>query len=305
MHIAFVIDLLSFEGLGATLTSLVRNCTDTSRLDLHFICNNVKNRHKNNILMLLQTEGYHGRTKFYDFDAAQQFSHLNAVNGSRTRYGRFLIPKLIEADYVLSLDTDLVVLLDVLMLDNVRFEDHFLAAVPAGSFRSTLESKLLPGQLSVCTDERCFNAGVLLMNLPVWKERDICHEIDKICVRHPSELTAADYTVLNEVCNGTFHHLEEQYNSNWAPGQAQPADGKNVIVRFAGTPKPWDFLGKEVHAGYKLWTDYDTTFWDRRYKRIAFAALQRIWQIRKSLVKYYLKKTRQLKTADALQVKRI
>jgi UDP-glucose/galactose:(glucosyl)LPS alpha-1,2-glucosyl/galactosyltransferase len=303
MHIAFVIDLPAFEGLGAALTSLVRNCSDTAQLDLHFICYNVRTRHKNNILMLLQTEGYHGRTKFYDFDALQLFGHLNAVQGSRTGYGRFLIPKLIDAEYVVCLDTDLLVMLDILTLDKIRFDNHFLGAVPAGPFRSIQDGKLLPGQLSVCRDGRCFNTGLLLLNLYVWKKRDICHEIEKICLRHPAELYEADHTVLNDICNGSFHYVEDRFNTIWSP-DVEPAYTENSIFQFAGTLKPWDFLGKEIHAGYKLWTSYDTTFWDRRYKRIALSGLQRIWKIRKSLVKYYLK-MRSLKTADALQVKRI
>lgn len=292
MHIAFVIDLPVLEGLGATITSLVRNCSDTSQLDLHFICNNLSTRHKNNILMLLQTESYHGRTRFYDFDAQEMFGHLSAAHGSRTSYGRFLIPKLLDVDYVLCLDPDLLILLDVITFDQIRFEDHFLAAVPGGPFRNTLESKLLPGQLSVCKDERSFICGMLLLNLRRWKEQDICHEIEKICLRHGMSLHEADNTVLNTICNGSFHHIDDRFNCIWTPGQATPSFKENAILHFAGAPKPWDFLGREVHAGYQRWADYDTTFWDRRYKRVAFAGLQRIWKIRKSLIRYYLKSFR-------------
>ncbi|QHS59363.1 glycosyltransferase family 8 protein [Chitinophaga agri] len=303
MHIAFVIDIPAFEGLGATLTSLVRNCSDTTQLDLHFICYNVRNRHKNNILMLLQTEGYHGRTRFYDFDAAQQFGHLNAVEGSRTSYGRLLIPQLLDAAYVLCLENDLLVLLDILTLDNIRFDDHFLAAVPAGPYKNIQDRKLLPGQLSVCRDGRCFHAGVLLLNLKIWKEKDICHEAEKICLRYPAWLHEGDQSVLNDICNGTFHRVDDRFNSAWTPDHDMPAYNENTILRFTGTPKPWDFLGKDIHAGFKLWSTYDTTFWDRRYK--AVSGLQRIWKIRKSLIKYYLKRLRSIKSTDALEVKRV
>lgn len=292
MHIAFVIDLLAFEGLGTTLTSLVRNCRDTEKLTLHFICSDVNSNHKNNILKLLQTEEYRGKTEFHDFDAQKTFGHLNSLHGNWATYGKFLIPEVVKADYALYLDADLLILLDILSLQDITFNDHFLAAAPRGPFKNALDGKFLIEKLGVDGEQRCFNAGVLLFNLKVWKEKNIDQDIQQLFEKFPMEFPSHDQTILNGLSAGKFHYLEGRFNNIWTPEQSTPAQTENVIFHFAGAPKPWDFLGRSIHSGHKIWADYDTSFWDTKYKRLTFAKLHRTWKIRRSLAKYFMKKFR-------------
>lgn len=303
MHIAFVIDLLAFEGLGTTLTSLVRNCGDTEKLTLHFLCSDVSPKHKNNIQLLLQAEGYRGNTVFHDFDAQKTFGHLVSLHGNWTMYGKFLIPGLIDTEYVLYLDTDLIILADVLKLQDIRFTDNFLAAAPRGPFKNAWEGKFLVDKLGLDGEARCFNTGVMLMNVKVWKERNIQQEIEQLCSKYPMDFMTADQTVLNAICAGTFHHLEGRFNNVWSPEQTPSSETGNVIFHFAGSPKPWDFFGKIVHTGYTLWAGYDTNFWDAKYKRLTFAKLHRTWKIRRSLVKHYLKRFRGTKVPATVTAK--
>jgi len=292
MHIAFVIDLLAFEGLGTTLTSLVRNCSDTKKLTLHFICSEVTAKHKNNILRLLQEENYAGNTEFHDFDAPKRFGHLNSLHGNWTTYGKFLIPEVINADYALYLDADLLILLDILSLQDITFNDHFLAAAPRGPFKNALDGKFLIEKMGVDREQRCFNAGVLLFNLKVWKERNMDQRILDLFEQFPQEFPSHDQTILNGLCGGKFHYFEGRFNNIWTPEQQAPAQLDNVIFHFAGAPKPWDFLGKTIHSGYNIWADYDTNFWDAQYKKLTMAKLHRSWKIRRSLAKHFLKRFR-------------
>jgi lipopolysaccharide biosynthesis glycosyltransferase len=292
MHIAFVIDLLAFEGLGTTLTSLVRNCRDTEKLTLHFICSDVNSKHKNNILNLLKTEEFRGETEFHDFDAPKTFGHLNPLHGSWTPYGKFLIPEVIKADYALYFDADLLILLDVLSLQDVTFNDTFLAAAPRGPFKNALDGKFLIEKLGVDAEQRCFNSGVMLFNLKVWREKNIGQDVQALASKFPMEFPSHDQTILNALAAGNYHFLEGRFNYIWTPGETTPAQTDNVIFHFAGSPKPWDFLGKTIHAGHKIWIDYDTNFWDATYKKLTFAKLHRTWKIRRSVAKYYMRKFR-------------
>jgi len=221
MHIVFVIDPLTLEGLGATLTSLTRNCPATEKLTLHIICHHIKTRHKNNILMLLQTEGFHGHTRFYDFGAQQLSGRPVKLQSNRTIYGKFLIPKLIDTDYALYLEPNLLILVDVLSLEDVRFD----------------------------VDER-------------------------------------------------FYHI-------WTPDRQASQFRDKTIFQFAGYPKPWEFMGKQLHPGYAIWERYDTTFWDRRYKRLTMTALHKIWKHRSMFFRYFLQKLRSRKPVASVEPKRI
>lgn len=291
MNIVFVIDALSLEGLGAALTSLIRNCSDTKKLTLHFFCSNVDNRDKDNILMLLEMENYYGTTSFHDFDAIKMFGHLNSLHGNWAIYGRFIIPKLIDSEYALYLDTDLLVLLDVLTVNEIRFPDQFIAAVPRGTFMAARDGKFLINRLGLNKEHRSFNSGVLVFNIKTWNSKSISLEMDNICQQYPLELISHDQTILNALCNGNFYHIDERFNNLWYPNRILPIRHSyhNSILHFAGAPKPWDLMGKMTHPGYKIWADYNTTFWQKKYGILTVGKLQRTWKIKKSLLKRVIK----------------
>ncbi|SEW43917.1 Lipopolysaccharide biosynthesis protein, LPS:glycosyltransferase [Chitinophaga sp. YR573] len=291
MNIVFVIDILGLEGLGAALTSLIRNCSDTKKLTLHFFCSNVDIRDKDNILTLLEMENYCGATSFYDFNAIEMFGHLNSLHGNWAIYGRFIIPKLIDSEYALYLDADLLILLDVLTISEIKFTDQFLAAVPGGTFMSALDRKFLIDRLGLDKEQKSFNSGVLIFNIKNWNSKSISHEIDQMCDQYPLELISHDQTILNALCNGNFHYIDDRFNNLWYPNRALPIKHSyhNSILHFAGAPKPWDLFGKRTHSGYKLWSDYNTTFWQEKYGMLTVSKLRRTWKIKKSLVKRIIK----------------
>jgi lipopolysaccharide biosynthesis glycosyltransferase len=291
MNIVFVIDILGLEGLGAALTSLIRNCSDTKKLTLHFFCSDVEIRDKDNILTLLEMENYYGATSFYDFNAIEMFGHLNSLHGNWAIYGRFIIPKLIDSEYALYLDADLLILLDVLTISEIKFTDQFIAAVPGGTFMSALDRKFLIDRLGLNKEQKSFNSGVLIFNIKNWNSKSISHEIDQMCDQYPLELISHDQTILNALCNGDFHYIDDRFNNLWYPNRTLPIKHSyhNSILHFAGAPKPWDLFGNRTHSGYKLWSDYNTTFWQKRYGTLTVGKLRRTWKIKKSLLKRIIK----------------
>src|SRR5476649_1677147 len=98
MDVVFCINHLGLEGLGATLTSLIRNCSDPGELKIWFFCEKLKNNDKDNIRQLLKTENFHGDIAYINIDAHRVFGHMKSFHGSWINYGRLLIPQFIEKD---------------------------------------------------------------------------------------------------------------------------------------------------------------------------------------------------------------
>lgn len=285
MNIVFNVNELGMEGLGATLSSLVSNCSDNSQLVLWFLCSELRLRDKDNIRSLLSSVGYRGDVKFVDFDAKGEFGHLRSLHGDWTPYGRLLIPRTIPDKKALYLDSDLLVLLDILTLKDYEMGDSLLGAVFGCDLKYALDNSFFTQNLSWSLDTPYFNSGVVLFNLEKWRQDDVDSQWLKLAERYPDGLISHDQTLLNAVAGGKFARLPDAYNNPWYPGEGELLSYHNSIVHFVGSPKPWDLSGRFLHGGYKIWRSYNTGFWQKEYLKMTAGKLRRTWNIRKSIVR--------------------
>ncbi|WP_328514410.1 glycosyltransferase, partial [Streptococcus suis] len=102
-------------------------------------------------------------------------------------YARFFIPKFVEEDKVLYLDSDLVVTRSLDGLFAKDIEDYYLAAAKIG----------------YGLEER-FNAGVLLINNRRWKDEQIMEHLLEVVSQEHQNLTEADQSVLNMVIKDRY-----------------------------------------------------------------------------------------------------
>lgn len=284
MDIAFTINTLGLEGLGATLKSLIKHCSDSSALHIWFFCSDCKGRDKASIRNLLAREKYRGAVSFIDFEAKSTFGHLRPLHGDWASYGRLLIPDYITTDKVLYLDSDLIVLVDVLRLKSFDFAGHILAAATGGKTKFALERNFLIQTLKLSPESDYFNAGVLLLNLEQWRLDDVQSKWKAIADQYPQELLAVDQTILNAVCKGQFAHLPAIYNNAWCPGDRSPAEAHQSILHFVGSPKPWDLFGKVLHQGFPLWHSYSPRQWNKIYNTLTWKKVVRTWKIKNSIL---------------------
>lgn len=289
MNIAFNINRLGMEGLGATLNSLIRNCSDHARLTLHFLCSGIGSAEKDDIERLALSSQFRGAIRFIDFDAKKQFGHLHSLHGDWTPYGRLLIPQLISAEKVLYLDADLLVLLDVLELDQFEMGDFPLAAGQAGDARLSRDAHFYLNILGLAPEVQVFNSGVLIFNRKVWLDQAMDEQCEAMAGIHGDRFFSADQTLLNAVAAGRFAHLPDRYNLRWSPMDGTIEEPGNAIYHFIGSPKPWDLFGKKVHRAYAHWNAFNPGFWARKYNQLNSDKLYRTWQIKKSIIRAMLK----------------
>lgn len=283
MNVVFSINPLGIEGLGATLVSLLRNCSEPQRLKLWFFCSECKPIHKAAIKRLLQQQDFLGEQEFPDFDAKRLFGHLRSLHGDWTGYGRLLIPEYISADRALYLDSDLLVLLDVLQLAAFDFDGHVLAAAGGGEARYAMEHAFLLGELGIAPQVPYFNSGVLLLNLSAWREQNLQQAWQSLANKYPTQWLAIDQTILNALVCGRFAQLAPVFNNAWYPGETQPPNASQSILHFVGSPKPWDYFGRFLHGGHSLWKEYNPKGWEGQIQISIPAKLRRTWKIKNSI----------------------
>lgn len=287
MDVVFNINALGLEGLGATLVSLIQNCSNTKELKLWFLCSGLRPKDKRNISSLLDNACFEGDVEFVDYNAKELYGHLRSLHGDWTTYGRLLIPNLVRSDVALYLDADLLISIDVLAFKKVEVGNFVLAAVRGSEVIKTFDRSFLIGKLHWPTDCEYFNAGVLLLNLRKWREDNLEVKWRGIAEKYPGELLSHDQTLLNAVCEGQFERLPREYNLLWHPTKNQPEYHGGKILHFVGAPKPWDLFGRFVHKGYSSWNSYTSKFWKQEYGKVNFDKIRRAWKIKGSLYRNF------------------
>jgi len=287
MNIAFNINRLALIGLGVTLNSLLENCSDPKKLNIYMLCADLNAQDKNNIKTLLLRFGITNGV-FIDFNAIEHFGNFNSLHGDYTCYGRLLLADYIFEDRVLYLDADLVIELDVLAVEFFDFQTKAIAAVNAGEIQYALENNFYCKEIGLKPNLSCFNSGILLINLKMWREKEIKVECLNFASAHPSKLTG-DQTILNALFAGNFTYLPSQFNVAWYAHKSKPLK-EAAILHFVGSPKPWDFFGSYFHGGFSVWKRYLDPEWKKVYYKKNYNDLLRAWHIRRSYMKSFILK---------------
>lgn len=285
MDVAFCINRLGLAGLGGTITSLIRNCSDSRKLKIWIFCVDFTDREKLSIVRLLESEQFYGEYKFIDFDPVSVFGSFASLHGDWTTYGRLLLPDYLDVDQVLYLDYDLLIELDVLQVAAFDFQGQFLAAVGGGKFKHALGWQFYVNKVGVDPDLEYFNAGVLLFNLREWRLKKLKEKCLDIGRKYPLEIPTVDQSLMNLLCKGNFAKLPLSFNCEWYANTPKPEVAEKMILHFVGSPKPWDPLGSFLHNGYADWKKYTNEEWNTNFGRLTPALLTRAWHIRRSYVR--------------------
>lgn len=170
--------------------------------------------------------------------------HITVASYLRLFMTQFLDP---DMGKVLYLDSDLIIRDDIGDLWNTDVSRYFLAAVPDPYSDNHVN-------LGFREDERCFNAGVLLVNLTKWREADVVPTFVRYVEENSSILRYHDQCTLNAVLRGQV--LSLPYRWNFAARNADlPASALGMtkdeflalraqpsIVHYTTNVKPWLYL---------------------------------------------------------------
>jgi lipopolysaccharide biosynthesis glycosyltransferase len=149
-------------------------------------------------------------------------------------YARLLIPDLFpdSVERILYIDADCILVGDLLALWRFDMGTAAIAAVhdPSGA--------LVEREIGINLDEGGYvNAGVMLMNLMVWRGEELATTAMAFVKKHNPRLL--DQSGINAACAGKIAYLPEQWNFQLhkarRPGQwLEPS-----IIHYVGLRKPW------------------------------------------------------------------
>jgi len=175
-------------------------------------------------------------------------------------YLRLLIPELVDEKKVIYLDSDTIVLGDLLDLFTLDINSYFLGgAVDDGAGAAS--------QIPLTNKDQYINSGVLLMNLDSLRENNFLSSLKKIQGQFFNEITWPDQCLLNKFADEKKLILDSKWNLMLSPNAIAASEFKKFItseikiIHFVGSIKPW-----------QKWCNPEILNYWKRYAELALSA---------------------------------
>ncbi|KAA2232462.1 glycosyltransferase family 8 protein [Salinarimonas soli] len=186
---------------------------------------------------------------------------------SPAMYLRLLIPSLLPAEFerVLYIDGDVVVSRDLSPLWSLGMNGHPVMAVE--NFSDPTLDAAIPGLVSALGLDGAapyFNSGVMLIDVPLWRELSIVERTLEVLGRHPDKISFGDQDALNAAIAGDWGALDPSYNvqlhtvadfghRRWSPRERRRQQrallSAPTILHYTGPRKPWQVRYRGRKAG--------------------------------------------------------
>ena len=246
MHIAISFDQNFITPTYVFLASIF-DTNRNERISFHAIATGVSVQEKQEISHYIQQNGadityYTINDESLDSFIIPEYSYFTIAT-----YYRLFFPSLVP-DYVqqlLYVDTDTVIIGNLSKLYSTNITPY-----PAAAVLDTVVT--IRPDLGVSQPGNYFNAGVLLINVPIWREQSISEKAIKFLIDYPEKIQWVDQDALNAVLYCNVYKLLGSYNVTFYDiPQELPRSryeefiaDKYIIHYTTGLHKPWSILGE-------------------------------------------------------------
>lgn len=253
--------------LGISLTSLLVNNQKMPSLNVFVLSDGISINNQN---LLRQTADKYQRTiSFIDisnFSSSMNFEFdtngFNMITLSRLFLAQYLPPTI---DTVLYLDCDTIIADTLDYLDNIQLDNFHVAAVPE-LYMPPAKKK----QIGHKKYETYYNAGVLLINLKLWRQLNLESVYMDYYKEMNGRLLYNDQDIINHCSKGNIMRLNHRYNLStnliyfprYIIKKIQPAYYCNssseylsilhnpAIIHYMGDERPWIHGNKNAYRKY-------------------------------------------------------
>jgi len=264
--VAAAIDDSYLEPLLVTLWSACRRLSPGWKLQVFVIGYEVSPESKQRLELGLKDRPVQFEWKTLDLSGPRSFWPGITRDGDITAYYRMFLgealPETIER--VIFLDADVLVEGDLAELWSSPFDGYTLQAVPDAYGELLHTSRLRKMGVAYPHGARFFNAGVLLIDLCRWRERDVGRQASELLWKYGVRFYGRDQDALNCVLADDWKALPPSWNLHelphmlfcWDTSGQSPAELRRTfsepnIIHFVGTWKPWG--NKACQGFYERW----------------------------------------------------
>lgn len=238
MHLAFSFDQNYIRPFFVLLTSIFANNLG-EQFQLHVVLTNASPSEKASITAFVEAHNCSISFHNIEIEYVQSFAPPSQRYGLATFY-RLLLPGMLSAHVrkFIYLDIDIVVVGRLRELFATEMGSYPLAAVsePVDYARPDLGLHVVGSY---------FNAGVLLINLPAWRQQQVAERAIKFLRDSPEKAIYLDQDALNAVLVGNWLSLSDEFNFTWRSiphvTRQELCDlvHTKTVIHFNTALKPW------------------------------------------------------------------
>lgn len=213
-----------------------------NRIVAHCIITGLSEAEKSQIKAYAEAHG--AEIRFYEIDEAFVKRFVLTSHWSAAAYYRLFFPLLVpeeEVKKLLYLDTDIIVVSDLAPLYDTPLEGFAVGAVYDNWVKNA-------PQLGITEEGNYFNSGMMLINVPLWKERKVSEQVFEYLAKYPERINYVDQCGLNAVLINKWKKLDWRYNvlHSRIPSAMSHKEKKafladKVLLHFT-LDRPWKML---------------------------------------------------------------
>lgn len=283
------------QHLCVTIASILKNSDNNDDYNIYILTANMDNKNKNIIKKMKKIRSFN--LNFIDVDFNKfKLCPLQEICSHITKetYFRYLIPEILkDKEKVLYLDADIVVNKDIKDLYQMAFENNYAIVVEDTGFKNTQECC---ENLNI---KKYFNAGVLLLNIPMCIKNNISQKLflETENLYKQKKMKYQDQCVLNFVFKNKLKFIDIKYNIQsslfYDLNSAYKKYGKNKIKKIIKRPylihysaaKPWNDCSQNILGSYYWKYLKYTPYKNIWYKYVLSKFLQMIFSLKNENIK--------------------
>jgi len=241
MHIAISFDHNYLNPFYALITSIFENNRDVF-IEFHCI---IKGDVPKKKLAEINEYIIKNGSVLNQYEVDENLISQFVISGTWTTsvYYKMFFPLLVpdRVGKLIYLDTDMLVIGDLKSLFEMNLDNYALGAV----FDNYV--KIQP-EIGIIEEDKYFNSGMLLFNVPRWKELKLSEKAINFLAQYPEKIKFVDQCALNAVCVGHWLRLPMKYNLlySYIPQYISSHDLKkfinDVVVIHFTLHRPWHLL---------------------------------------------------------------
>lgn len=304
--------LLTFDNgytphAAVVMESIIANCNNAKGLTFYVLYNEISLENQNALKKHFSSrikEISFIKVKDYEFKGCENCKSLAHIKNSKNVLLRLFLDKIPSDDWILYLDCDIIVQDDITKLKEFYDDEKVIGAITEynASYKlrdiSSLSKYEYPSfidpfqyeaywyraltNLDMNLNGKYFCAGVMLVNLKLWKRQNFGEKILNYILAKPKECFALDQDALNHQVNGDYIELPPRWGNNviydavftnYSTDELKEALENPAIIHIAGNLKPWMYRCnkkyKSLYQKYRKMTPWpEITYPDKTLKNI-------------------------------------
>jgi lipopolysaccharide biosynthesis glycosyltransferase len=247
LNVVFTIDDKFVQHFSVTLVSLLENNKDIT-FKLYVIHDIVDPTLLNTTLAFVERK-YGVGVNLITISSSVFSRFRTNLHYSKAVYFRLMLTELIplSVEKLLFLDADTVITGSLHEMADYQFRNLMVLGVSDHGFEGHIERLNKMG----FPVTRYFNAGVLLINLKGWRQKDAAHDLMQLADQYMDKLAWWDQDLLNMYFFDSWDYMDSKYNSI---GEVLPHVDIPTVIHYSGPFKPWLYLHNPPYK--KLYWDY-------------------------------------------------